>query len=54
MFDVEYVPGRFGDLLQYSFRFDQIMGVKGFDSTSKFGLQFTRQAHSSVRLSGQI
>lgn len=24
------------------------MGVKGFDSTSKFGLQFTRQVHSSL------
>ena len=44
----EDVPGGFCDLLQYSFRFDQIMGVKGFDSTSKFGLQFTRQVHSSL------
>jgi hypothetical protein len=35
MFDFEDVPGGFCDLLQYSFRFDQIMGVKGFDSTSK-------------------
>ncbi|WP_247286783.1 MULTISPECIES: hypothetical protein [unclassified Bradyrhizobium] len=48
MFDFEDVPGGFCDLLQYSFRFDQIMGVKGFDSTSKFGLQFTRQVHSSL------
>ncbi|KJC44172.1 hypothetical protein UB31_21655 [Bradyrhizobium sp. LTSP849] len=41
MLDLEHVPGRFCDLLQYSFRFDQILGLKGFDGTSKFGLQFT-------------
>ena len=38
MLDVEYVPGRLCYLLQYSFRFDQIIGVERVDSTAKFVL----------------
>lgn len=46
--DVEDVRGGSPDLLEDFFRFRQVPGLKGLDSTPKFGLQLIRQAHSSL------